>query len=176
MIRSLFATALMVQASAVAAATDFGVRSVPSESGGRAVSVSVERHGPMPLATARPATTPLATTTLGRTDLNAAARIGVQWGRVTSMRRSPGHNRRVGGVRNSFHLAGRAIDIARRAGVRHADIAVAFRRAGFQLIESLDEGDHSHFAFGSARPTRLQPMVIAAQAQPHWKIVFAPAN
>lgn len=84
--------------------------------------------------------------------LNAAAAIGSKWGSVTSTTRTWERNRLVGGVPNSFHLKGRAIDIARRPGVRHADIAASFRNAGFVLVESLDEGDHSHFAFG---PTRL---------------------
>jgi hypothetical protein len=79
--------------------------------------------------------------------LNAAAALGSHWGTVTSTTRTWEHNRLVGGVANSFHLIGRAIDIARRPGVRHADIAASFRNAGFILIESLDEGDHSHFAF-----------------------------
>jgi hypothetical protein len=74
--------------------------------------------------------------------------LGSKWGTVTSVWRSPAHNRAVGGAENSFHLSGRAIDIARRPGVRHADIAAAYRKAGHILIESLDEGDHSHFAFG----------------------------
>ena len=73
--------------------------------------------------------------------------IGSSWGRVTSTYRSPQHNRRVGGVRNSWHMHGRAIDIARKPGVSHSQIAAAFRNAGYRLIESLDEGDHSHFAF-----------------------------
>ena len=83
----------------------------------------------------------------GSGNLSAAAGMGSRWGRVTSTYRTPKHNRRVGGVRNSYHLSGRAIDIARRPGVSHAQIAAAFRNAGYQLIESLDEGDHSHFAF-----------------------------
>jgi hypothetical protein len=83
--------------------------------------------------------------------LNAAAALGSHWGTVTSTIRTWEHNRLVGGVANSFHLVGRAIDIARRPGVRHADIAASFRNAGFILIESLDEGDHSHFAFGGVR-------------------------
>lgn len=74
--------------------------------------------------------------------------VGRKWGIVTSLKRSPAHNRAVGGVANSYHLHGRAIDIARRPGVRHADVAAAYRKAGYALIESLDEGDHSHFAFG----------------------------
>jgi hypothetical protein len=44
-------------------------------------------------------------------------------------------------------LRGRAIDIARRPGITHSMVASAFRNAGYQLVESLDEGDHSHFAF-----------------------------
>jgi hypothetical protein len=79
--------------------------------------------------------------------LNAAAALASHWGTVTSTTRTREHNRLVGGVANSFHLLGRAIDIARRPGVSHAEIAASFRNAGFVLVESLDEGDHSHFAF-----------------------------
>jgi hypothetical protein len=77
-----------------------------------------------------------------------AVQIGAKWGVVTSVHRTPERNRLVGGAPNSFHLRGRAIDIARRPGVRHAEIDAAYRRAGYVLLESLDEGDHSHFAFG----------------------------
>jgi hypothetical protein len=74
-------------------------------------------------------------------------------------------------VRNSWHLSGRAIDIARRPGVTHAQIAGAFRAAGYFLIESLDEGDHSHFAFGGApsmasHGARGVSRVVTASAQP----------
>jgi len=94
----------------------------------------------------------------GRVDIRSVAAIGSQWGRVTSTWRSRERNRRVGGVRNSFHLIGRAIDIARRPGVSHAQIAAAYRNAGYRLIESLDEGDHSHFAFGTAgAPSAFKP-------------------
>jgi hypothetical protein len=100
---------------------------------------------------------------------------------VTSTRRSPEHNRRVGGVRNSFHLSGRAIDIARRSGVSHATIAAAYRSAGYHLVESLDEGDHSHFAFGWAgqRRARLfeaQGTTGLSAAGTQWKIVSAPVG
>ena len=176
MIRSIFAIALMVHASAAVAGTDFGVRTVPSESSRAPVGVSVQRHGAT-LDSAVQRGDGVRIRSQHTLDLTAAARIGAQWGRVTSTRRSVAHNARVGGVRNSYHLSGRAIDIARRAGIRHADIAAALRRAGFHLIESLDEGDHSHFAFGSAPARRLQqPMVMAAQAEQPWKVVFAPRN
>ena len=143
---------LLCGASAAGAqATDFGIRSV---SGQRAV-VTV---GVAPKVSARPdgavqAVVPQSSgaswTQLsgGSGSLRTAASLGSHWGRVTSTLRTPAHNRRVGGVRNSFHLRGRAIDIARRPGVTHAQIAAAFRNAGYRLIESLDEGDHSHFAF-----------------------------
>jgi hypothetical protein len=100
----------------------------------------------------------------------AAVKIGAKWGAVTSVHRSPERNRAVGGAPNSWHLQGRAIDIARRPGVRHAEIEAAFRRAGYVLIESLDEGDHSHFAFGlpgqAPRPGPMRALVRLASAEP----------
>lgn len=108
--------------------------------------------------------------------LAAVARIGSDWGRVTSTHRTPQRNRLVGGARNSFHLHGRAIDIARRPGVSHAAIAAAYRAAGYRLIESLDEGDHSHFAFatgsgsGMARD-RTPRSSTGGPAETHWRIV-----
>ena len=90
--------------------------------------------------------------------LNAAASLGSKWGSVTSTTRTRQRNYLVGGAPNSFHLTGRAIDIARRPGVRHADIEASYRNAGFILIESLDEGDHSHFAFGAIRSGAMNPV------------------
>ena len=87
----------------------------------------------------------------------AAERIAAAFGVVTSTFRTVAHNHAVGGVPNSFHLLGRAIDVARRPGVKHAQIAAALRAAGYALIESLDEGDHSHFAFGPAALREAAP-------------------
>jgi len=84
------------------------------------------------------------------------------YGAITSAYRTPAHNRFVGGVPNSHHLYGRALDVARRPGVTHRMIDEALRRAGFRLIESLDEGDHSHFAFADAVAPLLP--VMAAKA------------
>ena len=156
--RSILALFLIVQAGAASAGTDFGVRQAPST---------------LPAdSSAGAGFTPLKRAASGTADLRGAALIGAQWGRVTSTVRSPEHNRRVGGVRNSFHLSGRAIDIARRPGVRHADIAAALRAAGYVLVESLDEGDHSHFAFGTgAAPVyrSFQPPQRSASTQ--WRVV-----
>ena len=146
--------------------TDFGVRAVSSEA------------APMIARSESAAPTMSAAMTGGRISIAAAASIGSQWGRVTSTWRSRDRNRRVGGVANSFHLSGRAIDIARRPGVSHAQIAAAFRNAGYRLIESLDEGDHSHFAFGtgaapvyrSLKPQRPQQQ-LQRSASTHWRVV-----
>jgi hypothetical protein len=81
-----------------------------------------------------------------------AARVAAGFGTVTSGFRSVAHNRQVGGMPSSYHLVGRALDVARRPGVTHRMIDTALRNAGFVLIESLDERDHSHFAIASALP------------------------
>ena len=145
-----------------APSTDFGVRvvGVPSASAARATESAVKA------------------VLSGKTSLSAAASLGSHWGRVTSTYRSPAHNRAVGGVANSYHLSGRAIDIARRPGVSHGAIAAAYRNAGYHLVESLDEGDHSHFAFGfggsaGARVSSLTPNVQRT-SDTQWKIVYAP--
>src|SRR5215217_5794023 len=121
MTRFVIGVLLLASASAVSAqSTDFGVRSVSGERG----VVRVAEH---PKAQAREATStvrPLASepassaatwTPLrnGSASLNSAARMAAQWGRVTSTWRSAAHNRAVGGVPNSYHLRGRAMDIAR---------------------------------------------------------------
>jgi hypothetical protein len=162
---------LMSAAPAWAAAsttTDFGVRAVSGEAALMAEPVSQATRAVTSVMTG------------GRININAAASLGSHWGRVTSTWRSRERNRRVGGVRNSFHLSGRAIDIARRPGVSHGQIAAAFRNAGYRLIESLDEGDHSHFAFGTGegpvyRPLKQQKPQQQQQrtASTQWGIVTA---
>ena len=99
-------------------------------------------------------------------DVSGAAAIAASFGQITSTYRSIAHNRAVGGVANSYHLSGRAIDIARRPGVTHAQIASALQRAGYVMIESLDEGDHSHFAFAGTRNVSSAPIVALASAKP----------
>lgn len=158
--------------------TDFGVR-----------EIAVPSHGykAMPLAT--PITTAVPAAAL---NMSAVSAIGARWGVVTSTYRSPAHNRRVGGVANSYHLRNQAIDIARRPGVSHAQIASAYRAAGYRLIESLDEGDHSHFAFATGGTTYVtQAPVTTTTAVPQtpgasmvttgpkptdFRIVFAPPS
>jgi len=111
------------------------------------------------------ATPALAATTQKRPtpDAAGAIRLAATFGVITSTWRSTAHNHAVGGVPNSYHLQARAMDIARRPGVTHRQIDAAFRNAGYNLIESLDEGDHSHLAFGPSRTPRL---VIPAAGPP----------
>ena len=163
--------------AATAAETDWGVR----ELGKRPAAVRPE---PLPAGTwamELPASAaPAATAATKGVNIGAISSIGSRWGRVTSTFRSAEHNRRVGGVANSYHLRGRAIDIARRAGVTHWQIAAAYRAAGYNLLESLDEGDHSHFAFGGPgenkhRYAGPKPQMILAKAGEltEWRIVYA---
>jgi hypothetical protein len=112
----------------------------------------------------------------GKLSLSSAAALGSHWGRVTSTYRSPTHNREVGGVPNSYHLLGRAIDIARGPGVNHAMIRAAYQRAGYTLVEALDEGDHSHFAFSFGPPRVSSYRPIDKTEATQWKIVYAPAG
>jgi hypothetical protein len=150
---------LILAFASAAQPTDFGIRSV---------------HGQRPpalpklvAASRRIADSPPA----GRTfDLQLAVRAASSWGLVTSTKRSVQRNRAVGGAVNSYHLSGRAIDVARRAGVRHLDVELAFRKAGFDLIESIDEGDHSHFAFRTALGSVREPRLPEGS----WRIVYAP--
>jgi len=111
-------------------------------------------------------------------DMTEISRIGARWGQVTSTFRTAAHNRDVGGVANSYHLRGRAIDIARRPGVSHSQIAAAYRAAGYALAESLDEGDHSHFAFGPPKNNGPHPQMVIAQSgeKTEWHIVYAPPS
>jgi hypothetical protein len=101
-------------------------------------------------------------------DTASAARLAAAFGTVTSIHRTVERNRIVGGVPNSYHLSGRAIDVARKPGITHDQIATALRRAGYNLVESLDEGDHSHFAFGSATVSvvSLAPRKVAPETKP----------
>jgi hypothetical protein len=166
MMRSLLALTLIGSASVAVAATpstDFGIRTP----GQPLVLTPIVIEG-QPSKTSNRATRP---------PVAGTAAIGAKWGRVTSTYRSPERNRRVGGVTNSYHLSGRAIDIARRAGVRHAQIESAYRAAGYRLIESLDEGDHSHFAFGGAElGAAIAKDAVGQTGETKWRMVYAPTS
>ena len=98
-------------------------------------------------------------------------RVLRSYGVVTSTLRTPAHNKAVGGMPNSYHLIDQAIDVARRPGISHFQIEAALKRAGYRLVESLDEHDHSHFAFAPAVIAttlggKVTPPVATAPAPP----------
>ena len=167
MMRAGFALILLCSGSAVLAAdTDWGIREL-----GKSTSRSAADE-PLPAGT-------WALESNSRSvNMGDVKQIGARWGQITSTYRSPAHNRRVGGVANSYHLSNRAIDIARRPGVSHWQIAAAYRNAGYSLAESLDEGDHSHFAFGAPKRRGVQPQMVAVKSgeQTEWRIVYAPPS
>ena len=162
-----------------AQATDFGIRSVNGDR--TVVTIGVAPKAGTREASASQASLPRSSAATwtpirnGSASLNSAARMGAQWGRVTSTWRSVAHNRAVGGVPNSFHLRGRAIDIARRPGVTHSMIAAAFRNAGYQLVESLDEGDHSHFAFSFGGSSNYASRKTEKDQGTNWGVVTVAA-
>ena len=94
-------------------------------------------------------------------DISGAASVAAGYGLVTSTYRTVAHNRAVGGVANSYHLRGQAIDVARKPGISHSQVAAALQRAGYIMVESLDEGDHSHFAFVGVRTVGIGQTVAA---------------
>jgi hypothetical protein len=168
MMRAGIALILLTSGTAAAAdGTNWGIREVGSS--------PTAADEPAPAGTWALQASPSRTV-----DMSNIRQIGSKWGQVTSTYRSPAHNRRVGGVANSYHLSNRAIDIARRPGVSHAQIAAAFRNAGYSLAESLDEGDHSHFAFGppKSRAARAQARMVAVKSgeKTEWRIVYAPPS
>ena len=182
MLRSIVFTAAVLLASpAFAAGTNWGIRTV---SGGGDGPIVVPPKTPYIDPALRRAVD-VAPVGNAAVNMGAISNIGSRWGRVTSTYRSPAHNRRVGGMPNSYHLSGRAIDIARRPGVSHWQIAADLRAAGYNLLESLDEGDHSHFAFGRpgeikrrATPVFARPayQMVSTNSPTHWKVVYAPGS
>ena len=163
MLRAAGALILLVWGSTAGAAeTDFGIRELGKQ---------VRSSEPPPAGE-------WASYSGRSVDMTEISRIGAHWGQVTSTFRTAAHNRDVGGVSNSYHLRGRAIDIARRPGVSHWQIAAAYRAAGYSLAESLDEGDHSHFAFGPPKNSGPHPQMVIAKSgeKTEWHIVYAPSS
>lgn len=80
---------------------------------------------------------------------------------ITSEQRSPEHNAAVGGVPDSMHLTGNAIDFVPPAGTTIDQVRSGFLSQGITPTELLNEGDHFHVAWAGqgtgtgtgARPT-----------------------
>lgn len=84
----------------------------------------------------------------------------------TSVRRTPEHNRAVGGVANSYHISGQAADFVVPAQYKQQFIQDA-QQHGYQ---ALDEGDHIHI-----EPSRQAPR-NGGVAQPYRSPPSAPAG
>ena len=193
MLRAAGAIILLAVSQPAWAGTDFGIRTVDGKVRNderMGFDKPKPAEGPAPAAKAAyvPSTASGLAVDIGAAkdggsviNMGAIKGIGARWGRVTSTYRSFEHNRRVGGVTNSYHLRNRAIDIARRPGVSHWQIAAAYRNAGYNLLESLDEGDHSHFAFGRPGEGKYhapRPQIVIAKAGEitEWRVVYAPSS
>ncbi len=68
---------------------------------------------------------------------------GLPGERVTSTYRSPGKNRAVGGVQNSFHLSGRARDSVPPPGMSMGEYHRRLKAANPNM-DVINEGDHVH--------------------------------
>lgn len=65
---------------------------------------------------------------------------------VTSTLRSPQHNAAVGGVPNSKHLTGQAVDFVPQ-GMSMADAAARLQQSGIPTTQILNEGNHIHVSY-----------------------------
>lgn len=68
---------------------------------------------------------------------------GIDGEKVTSTLRSPAHNKRVGGVSNSYHLSGRARDSVPPPGMSMAAYHAKLKALNPDK-DVINEGDHIH--------------------------------
>lgn len=67
--------------------------------------------------------------------------------RISSGYRDPKRNRAAGGVANSYHTRGQALDLVPQNGETMAQLEARLRQSGLPLRELLNEGDHVHVAW-----------------------------
>lgn len=71
---------------------------------------------------------------------------------ITSALRTPGHNAAVGGVPDSMHVTGQAVDFVPPKGMTLQDVQSALDKAGIphtELIRDPNEADHIHWGWGA---------------------------
>jgi hypothetical protein len=78
---------------------------------------------------------------------------------VTSTRRTPEHNAEVGGVPNSDHLSGHAVDFVPK-GMSTADAAAKLKATG-KFSQVLDEGDHVHASWSGAGASQASRVIAS---------------
>lgn len=81
---------------------------------------------------------------------------------VTSGYRSPADNARVGGVVNSRHMSGQAVDLVPRPGETMAQLYMRVAQA--PGVKAINEGDHVHVQQGGGAPAR--PVVPGSAPKP----------
>ncbi len=110
---------------------------------------------------------------------------------ITSQYRTPEHNAAVGGVPNSLHTMGEAVDFKPPAGTTLPQIRAALESRGLPISELIDEGTHVHWGWGakggqganqvasvslgspsSADALRLQMPTLLAKAQTQAESLF----
>ena len=67
---------------------------------------------------------------------------------ITSGTRTAEHNQEVGGVPNSQHLSGKAVDIVLPKGTSFSEFKGQLLQSGVKPTELINEGDHIHVAWG----------------------------
>lgn len=67
---------------------------------------------------------------------------------ITSQERSAVHNAAVGGVPDSMHLTGQAMDFVLPKGMTAAQVKSQLVAQGYPITEFLDEGNHVHWGWG----------------------------
>ncbi len=78
----------------------------------------------------------------------------------TSGQRTPEHNAEVGGVPNSQHIPGQALDFVLPKGMTFDQVKTNLQLGRFKATELINEGDHIHVAWGNKSGT---PVSQAAQ-------------
>jgi len=76
--------------------------------------------------------------------------------KITSSKRTPEHNAEVGGVPNSQHISGTAVDVVLPQGITFDNFKKALQDSGIKTSELIDEGDHVHVAWGD-KPRYTSP-------------------
>ena len=89
--------------------------------------------------------------------------------RISSGYRDPERNRSAGGVANSYHTRGQALDLVPQPGETMAQVEARLRASGLPLRELINEGDHVHVAWDGAALTpdmTADYFTAGQQAQP----------
>jgi len=104
---------------------------------------------------------PQAGAALTETDAANAVRSAFPGAAITSQQRTPEHNAEVGGVPNSQHIPGQAIDFVLPKGTTFAQVKATMAAHGLPTTELINEGDHVHWAWGAKGGGRYPSTVDA---------------